>query len=503
MRVERLPMTDNGIVIRHGPGEHASTNAGGGLVAKEANAGLDALETTVLERDLPGVLEAFDRPAMRGRFEAGLLASDAEVRGCALTSAILLDDCVAIRYELEVVDAEEEASKTAIVTCRVYPNGDAASAYAAARLTPLSQLVGRRYELSAFTKPVAVVESLGIVMYAYPIDGELPMLVAATDREVAARAMEEMLATGGRSHIKVASCRVEPVHYNRRHRCMLRYHLDMEAGDTRVLYGKVTGDDSGASIPPIVEALGGTLARAGIAVPECLGFRRDLQLTVFTEIPGVPRVAQLLKARLAGEAEGEGISIEMAVDMCGEVAAVLHSSGLRLGPPRPLEVEVVRLRANLVPIKRLSPELAERLGRWLGMVEARAEKTPALDHCQCHGDFSYTQLIFDGPRAGLVDFDNFCIAEPALDLGQFMAYLRYAGFKSKGTSATERARLTEQLAERFTTSYTSAGGAKEAFDRLDVYETVNLVRMAQHAWQNLKGRRLKHIVTLLSERMPS
>jgi aminoglycoside phosphotransferase (APT) family kinase protein len=269
-----------------------------------------------------------------------------------------------------------------------------------------------------------------------------------------------------------------------------------------VLYGKVTGDGSGANIPPIVQALGATLARAGVAVPECLGFREDLQLTVFTEIPGVPRVAQLLKARLGGEPETEELTIERAADICGQIAAALHTSGLRLGQPRPLEVELTRLRANLPPIQRLSPQLGERLRRWLDVAETRAAASPGLPHCQCHGDFSYTQLIFEGPRAGLVDFDNFCLAEPALDLGQFLAYLRYAGFKARGTSPTERGGLTERLAERFTTSYTAAGGAAETLERVDVYEAVNLVRMAQHAWQNLKGRRLDHIVTVLGDRLP-
>jgi aminoglycoside phosphotransferase (APT) family kinase protein len=472
------------------------------MITKEANAGLDALETRVLERELPGVVAAFDRPAMRDRLQAGLIGpnSAAKVMRCDLTSAILLDDCVVIRYELGLEDAGGEA-KTTIVTCRVYPDAERASAYAAERLVPLLAQVRGRDEVSAFAKPVTVIESLGMVVYAYPIDGELTTLAAATDHEVAARAMEEVLTAAGRSDTRVESCRVEPVHYNRRHRCMLRYHLDLGGAGRQVLYGKVAEDGSGASIPSIVQELGATLARARVAVPECLGFREDLQLAVFTEIPGVPRVAQLLKARLGGEPEGEGLTVEKAADICGQIAAVLHTSGLRLGQPRPLEVELTRLRANLPPIQRLSPELGERLGHWLDVTETRAAASPALAQCQCHGDFSYTQLIFDGPRAGLVDFDNFCMAEPALDLGQFLAYLRYAGFKARGTSATERAGLTERLAERFTTSYTAAGGAAEALERVDVYEAVNLVRMAQHAWQNLKGSRLDHIVTVLDERL--
>ena len=100
-----------------------------------------------------------------------------------------------------------------------------------------------------------------------------------------------------------------------------------------------------------------------------------------------------------------------------------------------------------------------------------------------------------------MDFDNFCQAEPALDLGQFLAYLRYAGIKALGDSPAERAGLSSDLATRFTNTYVAAGGSAAALERVDLYEALNLTRMAEHAWQNLKSRRLEGIVTLLAERM--
>jgi hypothetical protein len=473
-------------------------------VAKDANAGLDALDARLLQNELPGIGAAFDRTAMAGHLQAALIGPQrlGRVQRCGLRSAILLDrECVVIRYELEVEDGAGQVRPT-LVTCRVYPDAARAAVYEAERLAPLVAAVRGREEVAPCAAPVAVLDPLGMVVHVFPIDGELPTLAAATDPTVAARAIGELLVANGRRDIRVEGARAEPVHYSRRHRCMLRYHLVVEGGRRLVVYGKVANEGSGAHIPAMVDALRVTFAGAGVAVPECLGFSEDLQLVVFTEIPGAPRVAQLLLARLRGEPPGGGLTVEDAVEACGQTAAALHTSALRLGARRPLHAELARLRDNLVPIRRLAPEVAEPLGHWLEVAETLGAATPALDLCQCHGDFSYTQLIFDGPDVGLVDFDSFCQAEPALDLGQFLAYLRYAGVKASSTTAAERARVSERLAERFTTAYTAAGGPAEAVERVAVYEVVSLLRMAEHAWHNLKGRRLDHIVTALGERLP-
>jgi Ser/Thr protein kinase RdoA (MazF antagonist) len=285
---------------------------------------------------------------------------------------------------------------------------------------------------------------------------------------------------------------------------MSRYHLDLAGGRRLVLYGKVSNDGAGARTPGVVGDLRATLPGVRFALPECLGFDQRLQFVVLTEIPGVPQVAQLLRARLGGgPAPATGLTLEAALDACGEIAAALHGSGLRRGAARPLQGELARLRAEVAPIRRLTPELGERLTRWLDGQEAAAAATEALPLCQSHGDFTYTQLIFDGPRSGLVDFDTFCQAEPAMDLGHFLAYLRFAEAKARGASpAAEQAELIGRLAGRFTAAYTGAGGDAAALERVAVYEALSLVRQAAHAWQNLKGARLEHVVTVLDERVP-
>jgi hypothetical protein len=476
-------------------------------------ADLDLLGNEALAAELPGIRAAFDPEAMRNHLQAALGHATATIRRCAPTQAILLDGpCCVIRYELELDPGDGSGRVVpALVSGRLFTDAAAAAGYAAERLAPLAERVRGRPEVALFARAAAVIEPLGMAVHAFPVDGELPTLVEATDPGIAARALEAMLGASGPAAApeRIAGCRVEPVHYNRRRRCMLRYRLDLASGGELVLYGKVSNDGAGERTPAVVAALRGALDRAGarFTVPECLGFRPDLQLVVLTAIPGVPQVAQLLKARLRGEppatAAEAGLTLEDAVAACGLIAAVLHTSGMRLGAERPLARELADLRAEVAPIRRVSPALGGRLGGWLDLAEARAAATPALPLVQSHGDFSYTQLIFHGAQSGLVDFDNFCQAEPALDLGHFLAYLRFAGVKARGISAAERAALGEDLAARFTAAYAGAGGPAEALARVPVYEAVSLLRLAVHAWQRFKGTRLGNILTVLDERLPA
>jgi hypothetical protein len=118
-------------------------------------------------------------------------------------------------------------------------------------------------------------------------------------------------------------------------------------------------------------------------------------------------------------------------------------------------------------------------------------------------------VIFDGASSGLVDFDTVCQAEPALDLGQFLAYARVAVLKARDKAAAPpeaSEEITGQLCDRFLNTYIEAcGGRLEDIERLGarvpVYEVISLLRMALHSWQKLKGTRLEYVITVLEERI--
>ena len=123
-----------------------------------------------------------------------------------------------------------------------------------------------------------------------------------------------------------------------------------------------------------------------------------------------------------------------------------------------------------------------------------------------HGDYTHGQVVFDGPVSGVLDLDGVCLAEPALDLGQFCAYLRVACTKATRAARGTSPELAHHLCERFLTSYMGAAetpeaGAAHLRERVAVYELVSLVRMALRSWQQLKPERTACVLQVLEERM--
>jgi aminoglycoside phosphotransferase len=316
-------------------------------------------------------------------------------------------------------------------------------------------------------------------------------------------------ALGGRFTIR--DCQVDLAHYGRQHRCTLRYTLDgTDAGGAaarQVVYGKVAADGSGASSVPVIAALRERLADGSanrVNIPRVLGFRPDLQLLLLEAIPGKPLIARLLKARLAGEENTQ--PLEDSIAACGRIAAALHMSGIGLGRQRSLDDELAWSDQSIGALGRVSPDLGARLQSWHTRIAAYARRAEPLDLLFSHGDFTYTQLIFDDAASGLVDFDTVCQAEPALDLGQFLAYQRLAILKDQRHDAPLPAAATERLCARFLDTYIAAAGCGPAEEqrlrvRTHVYEILMLLRLAVHSWQKLKVSRLEHAITLLEERI--
>jgi hypothetical protein len=439
----------------------------------------------------PGVDTAFDGPAMAAALSGAL---GVEVVACQPDEALFEPDgyCM-VRCNVELVGGD-----AVVVGARLFGDPDAAEAFLSGALErPAADLDGRGHRPPV---PVlaATVPTLAMAVSVFPVDGELPSLVRVTDPDET-----EALLDGALPSIP-GPYRVAAAHYGRRRRCALRYEAG-DAGARVVAYGKVANDGGGRDTRAITDAL-----RAGAIdfdVPPVLADRPDLGLIVLGRIAGAPRVAQLLQARVRGaEPPSDAPSLEQTVATCGRVAAALHAIEVPLTRRRTLEGELAGLRTSIDVVGRYTAELAARVERALVSAESFAADTQPAADVTAHGDFSYTQLLFSRDRQGLVDFDGVCRAEPALDLGHFLAYLRFATVKAAGADAPRFAPLEAELEAMFLDAYRSADGpsARRADavidDRVRVYETVSLLQRAVHAWQKLKPERLDRILAVLDAR---
>lgn len=488
------------------------------LSSQLARAQLDPLSSPTLQRELPGLATALAEHMMRERLQAALFGSNGDfvIERCNPGQAIYLaGDFCGLRYEMEVKNSASGQRIEPLVIARVFQERSACTSFFHTRLEPVAARMGGREELSPFAAPVVLFEPLNMVAHVFPIDADLPALIDVTDRRWAIKTLSEMLTDGREGHFRPLDCQVELAHYGRQHRCTLRYSLEGTASDgaaaRQIVYGKVAADGSGERTIPLIRAMREQLLgddnRVQVNIPRVLGFRPDLQLLLLEAIPGRPEVARLLKARLAGAAVEPGkLTLEQAIGACGEIAAILHTAGIPLGRRRTIEDELSWLNGSIQALGRVSPELGARLHSWLEQTGGYAEKTERMPLCFSHGDYTYTQLIFAGAQRGLVDFDTVCQSEPALDLGQFLAYQRLAIRKDQRPDAPLPATAVDQLREQFLNAYMATAGERlgdkqRLRDRVDVYEIVSLLRLAVHSWQKLKVSRLQHAMLLIEERI--
>jgi aminoglycoside phosphotransferase (APT) family kinase protein len=233
-------------------------------------------------------------------------------------------------------------------------------------------------------------------------------------------------------------------------------------------------------------------------------------------LPGKPFFKPLLKAwieksnyQAAGNEpplHSEDATLEKAIQTCALIAATLHSSNIQLGPRTTLETQLAKLQAEADVVYEVFPELGAQIKSWMSQTVEFAQVYPPMPLCFSHGDFTYTQLIFDGKEGGLVDFDTMCQAEPAQDLGHYLAYQRLNIIKDQDPNSPFPQEEIEHLCAVFLDTYidvSKAWIADEALlrGRVAIYELISLVRLTLHSWEKMKGSRLKQTMSLLEERI--
>jgi Phosphotransferase enzyme family len=312
---------------------------------------------------------------------------------------------------------------------------------------------------------VVRVRDLGLCVQAFPADGGLPTLAASctpTAQGPLWHALESAAcAQLGDDGWRLVAAHAEPVRYKPANRCVLRYHLTLEhrhlKGDapcahrTLTLFGKVYTDLQHACF---VEAMmqrlyaeqgglqAGTRAGGSAAAPFLprplglvapLGLRLDAAVHLADgQAEPVRAGLHVLRPRLL---RGRGGGITMMTLPCEELRstalalAQLHTSAVRPTEtmPRTAAHEARRACDRAALIAAHHPAQATAVLQLARQLVAQLETLPPDGYRPAHGAFKPSQLLFQGPHAVVVDFDAFCLADAALDVGYFLAYLRPSG----------------------------------------------------------------------------
>ena len=354
----------------------------------------------------------------------------------------------------------------------------------------------------------------GSTVQAFPVDPKLPHLdtvMAPSEHADLAAALESTARTAhdvppDRQLLDVVA---EPVRYKPGDRCVLRYRLRFggpgpdDATSSCTVVAKLYREPSEAQAADDLQvrlrdraAVSWTARPLGVvpglplALTEDLGSRRD----------PVPAVSGLDVVHPGSE---DAIAV---VRSAARALAELHTSGLdttalarRTGAD---EADKAARRARL--LEQYVPELASSARPVSEAVCASLASLPVDTLRPSHGSYKSSQLMVRDGDVFLVDFDQFCLADPALDVGYFLAYLRPAGLWYRRAGRREwfdeaaqafRTTYLDRLAERGESAATCAGIA----GRAPVYEAGLLLKIAVRRANRLHSPRPREVARVLDE----
>ncbi|MCP5151179.1 MAG: phosphotransferase [Chromatiales bacterium] len=202
-------------------------------------------------------------------------------------------------------------------------------------------------------------------------------------------------------------------------RCVVRVRGDGAGGPRSVV---VKGYRTGSGRATVADGLarrlrdGGLDGRGGVRVPRPLGVVEDMEAAVMEDLPDDGG---------AWLARGD----ESVAHAAGRALAALHASPVQVeawhGPDA--ERTVVDRFAALLATAR--PELALRVGRSLVQARLALAALAPGEVRLAHRDYHEKQITNDAEGAVIYDFDTVCMADPALDLGNFLAHVTLAALR--------------------------------------------------------------------------
>jgi hypothetical protein len=283
-------------------------------------------------------------------------------------------------------------------------------------------------------------------------DPELPTLALALDPVQARQELKRGLPRlSGDRVLRLKAIRVK--RYKPGRRCVVEYKVEVQTSKRlvkAVVIGKLRARRFGAESLRLLERLWesgfDSESADGISVPEPLGLISRFQMWFQRKVPG-----ELATERLAS---GEGIALSRRI---AEAAHKMHKVEIPTERRHTIQDELNILGECLQKVGGLRPEWANRLSRLMASCGRLGASLPEPRLCGIHRDFYPAQVIV-GPgqlstnsqpsRIHLIDFDLYCLGDPALDIGNFIGHMTEWSLR-KLDNPEAFAAQEEALEERF------------------------------------------------------
>jgi hypothetical protein len=343
---------------------------------------------------------------------------------------------------------------------------------------------------------------LNLALETEPPEKELPGLDRLTDPDQSRLLLETVFREDGRlaANQTIKACRPRILSYKPGSRCTIRYELEYTASpdpsprSPQVVIGKVYRKGSKAQNAyegmltlwhsPLADGSAVTLAEPIACLP-------DLKLMLQSTIPGEKSLEDLLKSWIDRPNQEEQEDLHRYMRMTAAALAAFHRSGAVYGEHVELGERFVDIHKLIHRLTVLLPELGKAILPLLERLENLAALYPEEAVVPTHGTFNPEQVLIDGEQIGFIDFDDYCMAEPALDVGLFRAAIKDTGmnaaFSSPTPSRAERLTrliLLDEIGDVFLSEYETHTAISR--NRIALWEAADYLRNCLHYWIKVK-----------------
>ena len=335
-------------------------------------------------------------------------------------------------------------------------------------------------------------------IYDYEHDPALPGLPTVLDGPAMVALLNTALPDCASGRLQIQRCRVTPLRYRLGKRCTLRFDLrlrDHTSGATvsRTLYGKLYHSERKAqAVYAEMNQLSAALAQhqEQLLLAQAVAFLPTLPLILQAPVVGAPLELLLCQPKRSATA-GDPRAV-VGIRQAAAALARLHQVALCTERVRAIDDELVRFQERSRQISTVVPPVGAALLALANALPAGLEQLPAwgAESSLVHGDCKPSQFLLTpasapdaAPVVALLDFDHCGVADPAADVGNFLATLRQMGvkqsLKQRAGAAESYQQWLHTLEEHFLAEYVASRPCHPAFrQRATWYQAVALLRKA-------------------------
>src|SRR5687767_12894586 len=337
-------------------------------------------------------------------------------------------------------------------------------------VTTYDLIVGRPDSSPERTIGVLEFTPEGVIPRIYTADDRLPWLAKATDLNEMQKRFSELPGYGD----QIKLWEIFPVRYKPGLHCVIRYTAQTPSGN-KMFYGKSFSGNAERLFKTVTD-----LHKSSQENPDMPSISAPVAIW--------PEMEMILQSAVPNGIEFTHFIYDQRYDAsvredwmykAGRALGEFHNNAPAPGETKTVYDDLQDLHEYTVIMGKVRADLAVKYEEVIQHINTKVGQFQEPKSVASHGAMRTDQYIIQGERLAMIDLDGYCWANPARDLGNFLAYLCW-----KAIRQPEHAEFIERAGRAFLEGYLTV---QENVDKrwLSVYQAASLLKIAGRRFRSL------------------